>query len=40
MVRRFSMVYDSTKASLGSIIHSLETVDEVACDDLHDIGSV
>ena len=32
------MVYDSTKTLLCSIIRSLETADEAAWDDLHELG--
>jgi hypothetical protein len=32
------MVYDSTKTLLRSIIQSLETADEAAWDDLHELG--
>jgi hypothetical protein len=32
------MVYDSTKTLLCSIIRSLETADESAWDDLHELG--
>ena len=32
------MVYDSTKTLLCSIIRSLETTDEAAWDDLHELG--